>query len=551
MKKYRLRTILAGAACLYVLLLILLVLAERSAGDSAQIKGFGDAFWYSLVTLTTVGYGDLVPMTPAGRLIGILFSLMSLGIAALLIGILVSCLKEDIYPVLLFYRNRDRRWAVFAGDDEDAAKAAGNIGKAWPDAFLVTVGDNRNSSSGMNRSAFSTGRNVEGILDFKARHGKPPASGKDAVFILGKNDACNIELALRTDNFIAEKQIPCDICCRIREGKTLLPDSIRRFDEEEITARLFWMKYAVRSGEKRIIVIGPADAADSLLEFGLKVNILSPGQKLSYDVFCGNTDFLLTHRGLGEVCGREDGSLSVTVADESFDTVTFHAGNWREDAALLQSADRIVLCGEDLSANLAILDDLRISMGVHCPVYLRSAEAFGASVPEGVYIFGTPETVFTPEFMMEDGINRAARALHEIYRKKAGRDVPAFEDLSWFAKASNMAASGHLVPKLRILLGREDISGITAKDCSEAASVWKRLPQNDKTRYGLLWIEHIRWVRFHLMYNWRYAPVRDDEARLHPLLLPFAELGPGEQEKDAYAWEVLEKLADAGIEQKG
>src|SRR4051794_41339982 len=41
---------------------------ERGLPDST-IRSWGDALWWSLTTLTTVGYGDHVPVTTAGRLI--------------------------------------------------------------------------------------------------------------------------------------------------------------------------------------------------------------------------------------------------------------------------------------------------------------------------------------------------------------------------------------------------------------------------------------------------------------------------------------------------
>jgi voltage-gated potassium channel len=54
--------------------------AERDAAGSS-ITSFGDALWWSVTTMTTVGYGDTYPVTSAGRLIAI--GLMLGGVALL------------------------------------------------------------------------------------------------------------------------------------------------------------------------------------------------------------------------------------------------------------------------------------------------------------------------------------------------------------------------------------------------------------------------------------------------------------------------------------
>ena len=54
---------------IYMGLLALLYFSECRSQD-ATIRTFGDALWYSLVTLTTVGYGDLTPVTPLGHAVG-------------------------------------------------------------------------------------------------------------------------------------------------------------------------------------------------------------------------------------------------------------------------------------------------------------------------------------------------------------------------------------------------------------------------------------------------------------------------------------------------
>lgn len=63
--------------------------AERSE-PSASIKNFGDATWWAVTTITTVGYGDRYPVTGAGRVAGV--GLMLGGIA--LLGVVTAALAS-------------------------------------------------------------------------------------------------------------------------------------------------------------------------------------------------------------------------------------------------------------------------------------------------------------------------------------------------------------------------------------------------------------------------------------------------------------------------
>ena len=70
----------------YILLATLTVVVGAAAavlaveeGGEASIDSFGDALWWAVTTVTTVGYGDTFPVTPAGRGIGAF--LMVTGIA--------------------------------------------------------------------------------------------------------------------------------------------------------------------------------------------------------------------------------------------------------------------------------------------------------------------------------------------------------------------------------------------------------------------------------------------------------------------------------------
>lgn len=56
----------------------LLLVFERDVPDS-PIQSFGDALWWAMTTITTVGYGDTYPVTPQGR--GLAVVVMVIGIA--------------------------------------------------------------------------------------------------------------------------------------------------------------------------------------------------------------------------------------------------------------------------------------------------------------------------------------------------------------------------------------------------------------------------------------------------------------------------------------
>ena len=83
-----------GATVVLVYIASLAVLdAERNA-PSATIVSFGDAVWWSCVTVTTTGFGDLVPVTGSGRLIGVGLMLGGVALAGILTATLASWIVE-------------------------------------------------------------------------------------------------------------------------------------------------------------------------------------------------------------------------------------------------------------------------------------------------------------------------------------------------------------------------------------------------------------------------------------------------------------------------
>lgn len=69
-------------------------IAER-AGQPQQFGSLPNAMWWSVVTLTTTGYGDVVPLTPAGRIIGSALMISGIAVLALMTGVLATGFAQE------------------------------------------------------------------------------------------------------------------------------------------------------------------------------------------------------------------------------------------------------------------------------------------------------------------------------------------------------------------------------------------------------------------------------------------------------------------------
>ena len=81
----------------YVALMTAVVVSIGAVGifavESGQNKGItslGDAFWWAIVTTTTVGYGDVSPVTTEGRLIAVALMVIGVGVIGVLTATLTS-----------------------------------------------------------------------------------------------------------------------------------------------------------------------------------------------------------------------------------------------------------------------------------------------------------------------------------------------------------------------------------------------------------------------------------------------------------------------------
>ena len=108
-RQRRFRQLLVGSVTLAIFLGILIVPVEQQYPFS-PIQNYGDGLWWSVQTLTTVGYGDVVPVTPLGRSIGVLMQIVGAVMFGALIALISSSMsrgQEEFYWSRLFGRIDD------------------------------------------------------------------------------------------------------------------------------------------------------------------------------------------------------------------------------------------------------------------------------------------------------------------------------------------------------------------------------------------------------------------------------------------------------------
>ncbi|MDO9048013.1 MAG: potassium channel protein [Methylobacter sp.] len=70
-------------------------LFEKPA-NGGQVKNLFDAFYWAIVTVATVGYGDITPQTTGGRIVAMALILIGLGVLSFLISIIVAAFNEEM-----------------------------------------------------------------------------------------------------------------------------------------------------------------------------------------------------------------------------------------------------------------------------------------------------------------------------------------------------------------------------------------------------------------------------------------------------------------------
>jgi voltage-gated potassium channel len=102
---------------LFILMVIsfFMFYAEHEA-QPAEFTSIPATMWWGVATLTTVGYGDMVPITPLGKFLGGLFAVAGVGLLALPAGILSSGFFELLHNDKGKEEEKEKKYCPHCGE---------------------------------------------------------------------------------------------------------------------------------------------------------------------------------------------------------------------------------------------------------------------------------------------------------------------------------------------------------------------------------------------------------------------------------------------------
>ena len=507
---------LAALILVYFALLLLLIQFEKGAPGS-NIQNLGQAIWYSLATFTTVGYGDLYPVTPAGRMVASIFLVVGIGLLGFLIGFMAKFIAK-IRPAVILAMNTLKPWYVFTGDSYYARIFAENLLHVRPDAMIIYA-DTKTESE--DDKSISVPWTVQETLE---RRG----SLYDAHIMCMKEN--------EMDNFLdatALSDIEAPIICLASFSPAYHAMNINFFSPTDSTARLFWQQYPIIKRDEIILMIGFENAGKVLLDRAIELNVFYDNQSIKYHVFGDSGEYRSNRKLLSEIA-------SINEMDDSRDCIIFHDDPWNADEELINKADRIILCSDSEQENIAILHKIQKFFVTHGSFYIYNSNVRGVATP-----FGQARDVLTPAFVLHNTLSDMALCRHEYYRFSLGGNIPLWENTNSLVKDMNYIAIDHISMKVRILMGDElqgkPFDELSLEVLNEAAATFSQASPEKLEMCRR--IEHERATRFYKLHNFRYSENVDDDLRINPMLRPYDELEESEKSIIDISWMLIGELA--------
>lgn len=485
---------------MYALLLGLLLHVEKGGKDFNNVW---DGLWYTLATLTTVGYGDIAPRTGPGRIIGAVFMLLSYGLLAMILSAAISTFRGRMLPRVRLWAVRRKPWYVFTSTCPRSIRLA----ESFHDCTVVFL-TQEELPQGM----------LPGI-QVKVSPGQLKKAAKNELtfFVFGED---TLENRRQCD---ALKQYGKVYCCTEFSGK--YDPRVDYFNPWESCARQYWQKQPLLPGEKQIVVFGGSRWMPPILHQALLVNVLSDAPDLCYHV-CGDS------RRFREDHFRLQDFLGVNCKIPGRDSIFFHGEGI--DPEVLLHADRIILCCDSDRENMDLLTRIRASFPTSAKIDIHLEQRMPGL---DANVFGDAESLLTPENVLHHSLDRVAMELNDRYNRQNPEYAVEWNQLSAYSRGSNLAAADHQLVKVRILLDDFSITEETDAVLQKAKEAYRS--QVSRKQETFRRIEHARWGRYLYANNWSFGLKRNNAERIHTMLTDYESLSPADKAKDDNPWKAI------------
>lgn len=509
--------LIAGIILLiYVFLLFLLVQVEKNA-EGTTIKTMGQALWYSLVTFTTVGYGDIAPVTLAGRIIASVFLLIGIGLLGFFIGFMAEFFTR-MRPVFILAMSTDKPWYVFTAKSPHAMIFAENLKTIRPNALIIYAETDDSKKSSKDISVLWS------VREIMERRG----SLYDAHILCMKEN--------EMDNFLDAvdlADIGVSTICLANFTPAHHPVNINFFSLTDCTARVFWQQFPIKKKKESILIIGFGVAGRVILDRALELNVIHEDQSITYHIFGDGSEYCRNRKHLADF-------VSLNAISDDKDNVIFHDKPWNHDEKLINEADRIILCADSEWDNIETLHTIQKFFAMKGELFIYNSNVRGVATS-----FGRARELLTPAFVLHNCLSDMALCRHELFRFYYGGDIPLWEGINSLTKDENYITTDHISVKVRILLGEDapdrPFDEIPSDVLQRAADAFNAT--DGEARERLRRLEHIRILRFYKLHNFTFGKEMDDENRTHPLLKPYEELDEKERQITEIGWMLLGELA--------
>ena len=545
MRKNNNKLIAFAVTASIIALLYLLTITEQQRPD-ATIRTPLDAFWYFIATITTVGYGDVSPVSPFGKILGVFFILLSCGFISVLITSTIRFMNGSFILKTKLALSQVDKWYIFNEYNEEADLLARNLWNLKENSGVIFCNAEHRIRGLFRVRYIFTPLSVEETMSLCTKKQEKGRGEKPIVFLMDEDEEKNLKTALSLTGM--QSLLYCKTGIRFQNP----PTGLRTFDPADLTARAYWHDHPLSSREKNVVMIGNGALLNYLIEQAVIVNVFGPFLICRYHIFNekkthdpnrhSDDSFLEDHPHIKDVLSVRAVSGKEVVNDEAAnDTFFFHTDAWDKNHQCLEMADRIIVCTTSEIENIRIAEKIRSLCATKADLYI-----YGSDSIDGVTGFGSIAELYTPERILREDMLKRARTLNDYYnslQQDESKRTP-WEDLSMFTKRSNMAAADHMGTKLRILTDSLDNNTAVQADRDTIDLAVRNFRENVIDRNLCRQIEHERWMRFHSLYGWTYGEVRDNTLRRHPLMVPFEELAPEQQAMDDISWELLEVLRE-------